>query len=83
MGLDDEFDEKHDDALEYEDYEYEIQGSDDDMGRDTLSEFDPLNITDPKSDDAQDELEGDDRIRMRCLSCGHRFYGEMDDDCPK
>ena len=51
--------------------------------------FDPMDITNPVSaffflsDDAQDELQGSDKAKMSCLTCGHRFVGETYDNCPK
>ncbi len=35
------------------------------------------------SNDAQDEISGSDRKKMKCLSCGHRFTGEIYDSCPE
>ena len=34
-------------------------------------------------DDAQDEINGIDRKRIKCLSSGHRFMGEIYDWCPE
>jgi len=51
--------------------------------------FDPIDIVNPVSayffvsDDAQDEITGSDKKRMKCLSCGHKFTGEFYDSCPK
>lgn len=51
--------------------------------------FDPLDITDPStaylflSDDAQDEITGRGRKKMKCRSCGHRFVGEIYDRRPE
>ncbi len=51
--------------------------------------FDPMDITNPVSayfflsDDAQDEISGSDKKKMKCFSCGHRFIGEFYDSCPK
>lgn len=53
------------------------------------SGLDPMDITDPASayfllsDDAQDEIAGSDKKRMKCRVCGHRFMGEIYDRCPK
>jgi len=50
--------------------------------------LDPTDITDPASayfllsDDAQDEITGTGKKRMKCRSCGHRFLGEIYDRCP-
>lgn len=52
-------------------------------------DFDPLNFRDPKtaylflSDDAQDELENSQKRKMKCLSCGHEFFGQIGDYCSK
>ena len=51
--------------------------------------LDPMDITDTASaycflsDDAQDEIGGEKRKGMKCLSCGHRFMGEIYDNCPE
>jgi hypothetical protein len=53
------------------------------------SGLDPMDISDPASayfllsDDAQDEIAGSDKKRMKCRACGHRFTGEIYDRCPK
>jgi len=35
------------------------------------------------SDDAQDEITGSDKRRMKYLTCGYRFIGDIYDRCPK
>ena len=51
--------------------------------------LDPMDISDPASayfllsDDAQDEITGSDKRRMKCLDCGHSFVGEIYDRCPE
>ena len=51
--------------------------------------LDPADIANPVSayfflsDDAQDEISGSDEKKMRCLSCGHMFRGEIYDRCPE
>jgi len=35
------------------------------------------------SDDAQDDIIRTDKMKMKCLSCGYRFMGEMYDGCPE
>jgi len=35
------------------------------------------------SDDAQNEVSGSGKKRMKCLSCGHRFTGEIYASCPE
>ena len=78
MNLDEEFDDEYD-----EDINHDTAGDDQPGG------FDPLDINDPKSayfslsDDVQDELQGTDKKKMKCHSCGHRFVGEIYDGCPE
>jgi len=53
------------------------------------SALDPMDISDPASayfllsDDAQDEITGTGKRKMKCRSCGHRFMGDIYDRCPK
>ena len=35
------------------------------------------------SDDAQDEISGTHKKKMKCHSCGHRFAGESYESCPE
>jgi len=55
----------------------------------SLGGLDPMDISDPASpyfllsDDAQDEITGSDKRRMKCLTCGYRFTGEIYDRCRK
>jgi len=48
-----------------------------------------MDISDPASayflvsDDAQDEISGTGKKRVKCLAYGHRFLGEFYDRCPK
>jgi len=50
---------------------------------------DSMDINNPSSayfyfsDDAQDEIIGNDSKNMKCLSCGNRFRGDIYDRCPK
>jgi hypothetical protein len=90
MECDDEFDEEYDDALEYEDSDYNPPKSGDMADKAEAGEgLNPMDITDPASalfllsDDAQDEIQGTDKKKMKCLSCGHRFAGESYDTCPE
>jgi hypothetical protein len=90
MSFDNEFDEPFDNNLEYgKTYDPSHQdgvSSDAEISQDG---FDPMEITDPLSayfflsDDAQDEIDGSDRKRMKCGDCKHRFMGEIYDSCPK
>ncbi|MCF8142663.1 MAG: hypothetical protein K9N21_01955 [Deltaproteobacteria bacterium] len=51
--------------------------------------LDPLEISDLASayfllsDDAQDEITGTGKKKMKCRACGHRFMGEIYDRCPE
>ena len=51
--------------------------------------FDSVDISNPVSayfflsDDAQDEILGKDKKKMKCLDCGHQFKGEIYDSCPE
>jgi hypothetical protein len=90
MSWDDEFDEEYDDALEYEDSDYNPSESGDMTDEDEAGNgFDPADITDPASaffllsDDTQDEISNTDKTKMRCLACGHKFLGGIYDDCPE
>jgi len=90
MDFDDEFDEEYDDAVEYEDLDHDSSESRDiSEDNDSKSDFDPLDITNPfsayfsLSDDVQDDLQGSDKRKMKCLSCGHRFRGDLCDNCPE
>lgn len=66
------------------------EGTDNAMPReDPLCGPDPLDITNPArayfflSDDAQDNIAGSDKEKMKCLSCGYQFTGEIYESCPK
>jgi hypothetical protein len=56
---------------------------------DSEGRFDSMDIANPASaylflsDDAQDEIIGSGKKRMKCLFCGHRFVGESYDRCPE
>lgn len=51
--------------------------------------LDPTDIVNPViaffflSDDAQDEITGSSKTRMKCLDCGHTFVGEIYDRFPE
>lgn len=82
MDWDDEFDSGYDDS-EYESHDEE--STHDENNEEWL---DPTDISNPVSsylllsDDAQDEISSG-RKNMKCLSCGHRFRGEIYDRCPE
>jgi Zn ribbon nucleic-acid-binding protein len=79
MDWDDEFDEIIHGTVRTGSMPDEVSGSG----------LDPMDITDPASaylflsDDAQDEIAGSDKKRMKCRVCSHRFTGEIYDRCPK
>ena len=83
MDWDDEYDKGYDD-MDHASYR-EGPMSD----KNAEGGFDPMDIKNPVSayfflsDDAQDEISGSDRKKMKCLSCEHRFMGEIYDSCPK
>jgi len=80
---DDEFDSGYDDS-DYESNEEESMHDEKDE-----EWFDPTDINNPASsylllsDDVQDEISRSEWENMKCLSCGHRFRGEIYDRCPK
>ncbi|MBC8418364.1 MAG: hypothetical protein H8E10_07210 [Desulfobacterales bacterium] len=90
MDWDDEYNEEYDDAIAYGDVDHASHrdGSMPDKGG-SEGRLDPMDIANPVSayfflsDDAQDEITGSDKKRMKCLSCGHQFMGEFYDSCPE
>ena len=90
MDWDDEYNEEYDDAMAYDDIDYASHRyrSIPDKGG-SEGGLDPMDIANPVSayfflsDDAQDEISGSDKKKMRCLSCGHLFIGEFYDSCPE
>jgi hypothetical protein len=90
MDWDDEYNEEYDDAMAYDDVGY-ASHRDRSMPEESGSEggLDPMDIKDPASayfflsDDAQDKISGKDKKKMKCLSCGHRFTGEIYESCPE
>jgi hypothetical protein len=90
VDFDDDYDDEYDDPLEYGESDY---GSSDDRDSSEMDaddrDLDSMDITDPASayfflsDDAQDEIEGGGKVKMECLSCGHRFMGDLYDSCPE
>jgi len=83
MDWDDEFNAGYDEMAHGEHSEGTMQ----DEG--SVGGLDPMDISNPASayfllsDDAQGEITGTTKKRMKCLSCGHRFMGEFYDRCPK
>ncbi len=83
MDWDDEFDNGYDEIGNSSQQHGIIQD------QETNSGLDPVNITNPSSayfflsDDAQDEISGKDKKKMKCQSCGHWFKSEIYDSCPK
>jgi len=53
------------------------------VGAGSGSGIDPMDISDPASayfllsDDAQDEITGTGKKKMKCRGCDHRFAGEI------
>ena len=74
---------------EYDNMDYSSRREEFTPDRSTESGIDPMDIADPASayfflsDDAQDEITGTGKTKMNCLSCGHRFMGEIYDRCPE
>ena len=90
MSFDDEYDEEYDDEMSYDDSDYGSRKSGDIINDKMEGEiFHPLNISDPKSayfflsDDAQDEIDGKQKQKMKRISCGHKFQGSISDRCPE
>ena len=83
MDWDDEYDSG------YDDMDYASNREESMLDKSSEGGLDPTDIANPASayfflsDDAQDEINRNDRKNMRCLSCGHRFMGELYDSCPK
>jgi predicted Zn-ribbon and HTH transcriptional regulator len=83
MDWDDEFDNRHDGMT------HDLHRDNAMHGIDPAAGLDPTNMTDPASayfllsDDAQNEIAGSDKKRMKCRVCSHRFTGEIYDRCPK
>lgn len=83
MLWDDEFDSDYDDGMNESSYHQTMpeQG--------TAEDLDPFDLKNPASaylflsDDAQDEITGSNKKKMKCLSCGHVFMGEVYDYCPE
>ncbi len=74
---------------EYDNMDYSSRREEFTPDRSTESGIDPMDIADPASayfflsDDAQDEITGTGKMRMKCLSCGHLFTGEIYETCPE
>jgi hypothetical protein len=83
MDWDDEFDDGYDEIGNSS----QRGGLTDNQG--SNGNFSPFDISNPASayfflsDDAQDEISGKDKKKMKCQSCGHRFRGETYDSCPE
>lgn len=89
MSFDDEFDEYFDDGPECgKIYDRAHQNSLRGDGESSREGIDPMNMSDPASayfflsDDAQNEITGFDCKMMKCRLCGHRFWGDVYDNCP-
>ena len=83
MDWDDEFDDGYDEIGNSS----ERGGLTDNQG--SNGSFSPFDIRNPASayfflsDDVQDEISGNNKKKMKCQSCGHRFEGDIYDSCPK
>jgi hypothetical protein len=83
MDWDDEFDNGYDGISHDSNGDSSIM--DEGFGRG----LDPMDITNPVSaylflsDDAQDEITGGGKTRMKCLSCEHIFIGEIYERFPE
>jgi len=83
MDWDDEYDNG------YNDMDYTVHREESMPEKDAEAGLDPLDIYSQVSaylflsDDAQDEITGSDKRKMKCLSCGHTFVGEIYDRCPE
>lgn len=90
MSFDDDFDDPVDDYSGFRNLhnDFESHSPADESGA-SQTVFDPMDIKDPASaffflgDDAQDEIVGSNKKKMRCRSCQHHFRGEIFDSCPK
>ena len=84
MDWDDEYDNGYDDMgyVSHRDNSMSDKGS-------LNGGLEPTDIANPVSayfflsDDAQDEITGVDKKKMKCISCGHTFVGETYDHCPE
>lgn len=90
MNDNDEFDDEYDEHFNDEGLGFDAPERQDIPGEgESGGDLDPLDITNPKtayfflSDDVQDELQGSEKRKMRCDTCGHIFVGEAYDNCPK
>jgi len=74
---------------EYDNMDYSSHGKESIPDKSTEGGIDPMDIANPVSayfflsDDAQDEITGEKKKKMKCGSCGHRFAGESYESCPK
>ena len=84
MDWDDEYDNGYDDM----DHASHRDNSMPDKGS-SEGDLDPMDIANSVSayfflsDDAQDEITGEKKKKMKCGSCGHRFVGEFYESCPE
>lgn len=83
MDWDDEYDNRYD---EVNDASHRDEATSDKSAEGRLDLMDIVNPVGAYfflSDDAQDEICGEKKKNMKCLSCGHRFTGESYDRCPE
>ncbi len=84
MDWDDEYDNGYDgiDYASHRDRSIPDTGNSD-GGLDFKDIANPVSAYFFLSDDAQDEITGSDKKKMKCRSCGHRFVGEIYDRRPE
>ena len=83
MDWDDEYDNGYDDIDSMSQRNGSIPDKSAEGGLDPMDIVNPVSAYFFLSDDAQDEISVSDRKKMKCLSCGHRFTGEIYDRCPE
>ena len=84
MDWDDEYDNGYSDMgnASHRDNSISDNGSSD-GGLDFTDIANPVSAYFFLSDDAQEEIIGADKKKMKCLSCGHQFKGEFYESCPE
>jgi predicted Zn-ribbon and HTH transcriptional regulator len=78
-----DWDEEFDEMIHGGDRTGSIMDEGSGVGLDSMDISDPASAYFLLSDDAQDEITGTGKKRMKCRSCGYRFTGEIYDRCPK
>lgn len=84
MDWDDEYDNGYNDMVHTSHRDSSVPDTDNsDGGLDFKDIANPVSAYFFLSDDAQDEISGTHKKKMKCHSCGYRFMGETYDSCPK